>query len=77
MSLLHRIKKLIRRRIRFLYPSFEERIAPLVSSQANDIIDLHNSRKSGKALFIDMGSNLGQGFRFFLSTITLIYLIIG
>ncbi len=65
MSFLHRIKKLIKQRVRFLYPSFEEKIAPLVSSQANHIVDLHNSRKSGKALFIDMGSNLGQGFRFF------------
>ncbi|MBW1616580.1 MAG: FkbM family methyltransferase [Deltaproteobacteria bacterium] len=65
MSFLSMIKKLIRRRIEFLYPSFEKRIAPLAARQAKDIVDLHGSRKSGKALFIDMGSNLGQGFNFF------------
>lgn len=37
----------------------------LVSRQARQIIELHTSRDSGRGLFIDMGSNLGQGFRFF------------
>ncbi len=39
----------------------EVTIAPLVSYQAHRIIESH----TGRALFIDMGSNIGQAFRFF------------
>ena len=65
MSFFRRMKKRLWWRLGFSYPSFEERIAPIVSRQANNIVNLYNIRKRGKALFIDMGSNLGQGFRFF------------
>jgi FkbM family methyltransferase len=67
MSLLEQIKKTKRRlwiKLGFTPPPFEEIIAPLVSSQANKTIS-SLSPPNKKALFIDMGSNLGQGFTFF------------
>jgi FkbM family methyltransferase len=39
----------------------------LVSKQSSDIINAHTARNKGSGLFIDMGSNLGQGFQFFSS----------
>ena len=59
------LTNVIKRLWRKFGPSFEKRIAPLVSNQANTIASLHKSRTNDKALFIDMGSNVGQGFRFF------------
>ncbi|MGH8023179.1 MAG: FkbM family methyltransferase, partial [Limisphaerales bacterium] len=41
------------------------RLERLVTRQARHLIKAHTSQSSGKALFIDMGSNLGQGFKFF------------
>ena len=65
MSILRKIKRRGWWKLWRSTRSFEKSVAPLVSIQANKIIDIHNNRESGKAMFIDMGSNLGKGFRFF------------
>ena len=65
MSFLGRVKRRIQHQLGLLPDSFETIIAPLVSDQATNIMALHTASTSGKALFIDMGSNLGQGFNFF------------
>lgn len=65
MSVLTSIKKRLFRKLGLSESSFEEKITPLVSSQAITIANSHTCRTRDKALFIDMGSNLGQGFRFF------------
>jgi len=44
---------------------YEERIAPYVLKTAGKISNLHINRAEKNALFIDMGSNIGQGFRYF------------
>jgi FkbM family methyltransferase len=64
MQRTHILKNLAALLKRRLSPSFEKSITPLVRQQADRVMAAHR-QKSGKALFIDMGSNLGQGFRFF------------
>lgn len=65
MLVLSDVKTQLWRKLGLLEPSFEETIKPLVSSQATTISNSHTCRTTDKALFIDMGSNLGQGFSFF------------
>jgi FkbM family methyltransferase len=67
MSLISMALRRLKRKLGLSSPTFEENenIAPLISSQAKIIIGSHFKNKGSRALFIDMGSNLGQGFRFF------------
>lgn len=65
VSVLVREKKRIQQKLGLLEPSFEDKISPVVETQALAIIKAHQKTTQDNALFIDMGSNLGQGFEFF------------
>lgn len=62
---LKKIKKRLLRKLGLMEPPFEKKMAPLVKKHANEFSQSPHSGHSEKRLFIDMGSNLGQGFQYF------------
>lgn len=64
MSTIHRMK-LGWRGLAKAFPSHKRKMSLIVEEQAQSLTVESNSHKKTQALFIDMGSNLGQGFRFF------------
>lgn len=65
MQNLKKIRRTIKRKLGLIPPSFEETLAPEVQQTAQAIISKHDLGVKNKALFIDMGSNVGQGFEYF------------
>ena len=62
---LKKIKKRLLRKLGLMEPPFEKKMAPLVEKHANEYSQVSNQGHIDKKLFIDMGSNIGQGFQYF------------
>jgi len=60
-----KIKKRLLRKLGLMEPPFEKKMAPLVEKHANEFSQSSIQNHVEKRLFIDMGSNLGQGFQYF------------